>query len=561
MKKKVVVIGSGITGAMASAYIKKRQPELEVTVISPNEKKLPIVGESLTEFSTQLFHELGLSPYLEEEHYHKYGLTFYFKENIESPECDRYSAHEAHTIPPMPSNQLNRFTFDKKIREVGRELGVKYVEARVKSVDIGKAGNSHTVVYRSPSGENHSKDADWIIDASGRRQVLSTLLEQKRDAPYQRSAYWFRLVNFDAQKLTSFQQIKPPQCCFDSYFVTHHFFGKGNWIWAIPMRTREYQNMISVGIVWRPDLQDLMVKDVDGFKRVVKSEHPHLVDFIESGEVLDSSLYSNYLYESEQVYSDDGWFLVGDAADAVDPLYSTGLVMSSLQITQIEEMILRDSRGELERQFVEDMGVAYKTVRNSLQLEISTLYDVMHDPYQSHWRMHFVSLLYFFFLLPAWLAGYMKDRAGARLITSLIQAQGAKYPSLLELLEIGSKRLGPIPSEKLTNKYYKTVNWDLWGPCDRMIPKYLSRLLYLQAAFRFELLRNAGWHQWPMHLRICAIYLLQSVFVRVFFWRRSLRRSYLVKKWLGVNDKSQKDDNAFSSQQEKEPAWRPGYST
>src|SRR5207253_165801 len=115
--KRLVVIGSSISGGLAACYLKTRFPEIEILSIQKPQAKFPIVGESLTEFSTLMLHEIGLGSYLEEHHFHKYGLTFYFKEKINDPTDYTYATHEATRIPPMPSNQINRFTLAARLRE------------------------------------------------------------------------------------------------------------------------------------------------------------------------------------------------------------------------------------------------------------------------------------------------------------------------------------------------------------------------------------------------------------------------------------------------------------
>ena len=59
--------------------------------------------------------------------------------------------------------------------------------------------------------------------------------------------------------------------------------------------------------------------------------------------------------------------------------------------------------------------------------------------------------------------------SGARLIRRTLENGRNYYPSLLNLLETGSKRLGKIPSEKIVNRYAQSVNWNLRGPCDALI--------------------------------------------------------------------------------------------
>src|SRR5580700_2636914 len=92
---RLVLIGCSISGGIAACYLKLRFPDLEIISIQKPGAKFPVVGESLTEFSTLMLHELGLASYLETHHFHKYGLTFYFKEKIDDPTSYVYATHEA----------------------------------------------------------------------------------------------------------------------------------------------------------------------------------------------------------------------------------------------------------------------------------------------------------------------------------------------------------------------------------------------------------------------------------------------------------------------------------
>ena len=81
----VLVMGGGATGQLAAAYLRMRFPTLKVAVVEGPHKNRPIVGESLVEVSVDFMFELGLGSYLVEKHYPKYGLTYYFKPDIDNP--------------------------------------------------------------------------------------------------------------------------------------------------------------------------------------------------------------------------------------------------------------------------------------------------------------------------------------------------------------------------------------------------------------------------------------------------------------------------------------------
>ena len=85
MTRDVLVMGGGATGQLAAAYLRKRFPNLKVTVVEGPRENRPIVGESLVEVSVDFLFKLGLGAYLVEKHYPKYGLTYYFKPDIDNP--------------------------------------------------------------------------------------------------------------------------------------------------------------------------------------------------------------------------------------------------------------------------------------------------------------------------------------------------------------------------------------------------------------------------------------------------------------------------------------------
>jgi flavin-dependent dehydrogenase len=539
---RLVVIGSSISGGLAACYLKLRFPDCEVISIQKPNAKFPVVGESLTEFSTLLIHEIGLGAYLEEQHFHKYGLTFHFKEKIDDPTDYTYATHEATRIPPMPSNQLNRFTMAVRLRERAKELGVNIIDGTVTDVSI-REGGPHQVTYTADGGDPVSIETRWVVDASGRNRVLARKLGLKKPSQFQRSSFWFRLEGFDKGILGRMQQVKTPHHCFDSYYVTHHFLGRHNWIWAIPMRPGQAEadrDLISIGIVYRPDLYKREISSVDEFLSEVGAEHPVVADLVRSGRIVDTNIFRNYFYETKQSYSRNGWFIIGDAGDTVDPLYSTGMAMTSLQIKQVAALIEADRNGALSEEYVSDFEGLYKTIRDNLQYEIGRMYEVMGDPFQAHLRMHCASAFYFYVLLPSWLCGYITDPVGARVLKKVIEDGVGRFESLRALLPVASKRLGKLPASEIKNLYHQTVNWGLSGPSERMMPRDFAKCSLFFARIRLFVLRKAGWHQWPKHLGLCLVDVLKAVLFGVVLRGRAIKELRVVK-WLAGSSAARAD--------------------
>ncbi|MGB6898642.1 MAG: tryptophan 7-halogenase, partial [Candidatus Acidiferrum sp.] len=322
----VLVMGGGATGQLAAAYFRKRFPNLKVAVVEGPHKNRPIVGESLVEVSVDFLFELGLGEYLVEKHYPKYGLTYYFKPDINNPADHTYVVDEIPTAPPILSFQINRFTFDKEVRDRNTVNGVDLIDATVAGVDISTDGGPHTVTIQDSAGAKQTLTARWLVDATGRNRVLQKHLQLQEKVMEQKDVFWFRLVNFNPEILSHIHAIKTPNRCYVPYYATHHFFGKGNWIWYIPMRSPENVPLVSIGITYRKDVYPHgEVRTMEQFLECVGREHPVLVELINTGSVVDTNYYNSYMWECRQRYSPDHWYIIGDASDTVDPLYSVGL--------------------------------------------------------------------------------------------------------------------------------------------------------------------------------------------------------------------------------------------
>jgi hypothetical protein len=189
--------------------------------------------------------------------------------------------------------------------------------------------------------------------------VLSKLLGLHQAVKEQKNVFWFRLVNFDPDILGRIHALKKKNRAFVPYFVTHHFFGKGNWIWCIPMRSPEGQPLISIGITYRKDIYPYgEVPTMEQLLECVGREHEVIVELARSGTVVDTNFYSSYMWECRQRYSPDGWYIIGDAGDTADPLYSVGMALSSVQIRQIAAIIRRELSSHAMYEFTKDLDTA-----------------------------------------------------------------------------------------------------------------------------------------------------------------------------------------------------------
>lgn len=495
--RRVAIIGNGLTGNLAAAYFKRRLPECEILVFGAPGQGRPLVGESTVEVTAYFLHGLGLGRHLEEEHFHKYGLTHYFKEAPDDRSCTRYVVHEAPGILRLPAYQLNRFVFDDHLRHRNRENGVVFVPQDVVRVAPGLGGELHRLELKgSDERRDAALEARWIVDASGRNRFLARQLGLARTAANQRSSFWLRLTDFDRGILESITAIKHRHHLFDSYFATHHFYGRGYWIWAIPLRSRTHQKLISIGITFRRDICPDDISSAEDFVGVLERDHPVLARFLLSGRVLDVNQYRNYFYEAERYYSEAGWFLLGDAAFPSDPINSAGLATVSHQIPQIAAMIEKGRRGELSPDYVNALN-EHVSAQLSLQDNWSAWYGFMRQPMKLAWTIALANALYFHVVLPAYISGAFLDGRFARALARKLPRDGsARLKHLNPLtpqLEALQQVSATIPLQrKIPNMYSSIINWRVWRPDDGARSRHAARYFLLLVSLRFKLISILG---------------------------------------------------------------------
>jgi len=538
-RDSIAIIGGRITAHLAAGYLRGRFPDMDIVVIGRKDKAPPLVGESTIEGSTVFIRQAGFAELLD-QHFHKFGLTFYFK-MTDDPGDRRYSIHEETAIPPLPAALINRFDFDNSARVLNTERGVRYIDAVVTDIEL-KAGN-HTLSYTEHDGsEPQTMTVQWVIDASGRNQFLARRLKLRRRQEKQRSAFWFRLTDFDRSILTDLNAemrerypCMREQMAYDPYLVTHHFMGRGNWIWCIPVATQGDEEMISIGITMRPDIYGDPVTSIASFMEKVAPEHPVLTDLVASGTVHDTNVLRNYMYYTEKQHSEDGWFIVGDAANAVDPLYSSGLMLVGILTTQVAELIATSSGHRPDPARVKAFNDLYAALYHRSQGIITDHYEVMDDPYQSPLRMHWLTTLYFYFILPWFLSGYHADLDGARLMRRLMLDAKKDEDSAWPLFAKAAALLRPDSPDQITNYYSDTINYRLLTNREAELPTHLARLQFILARLRYDSLRASGFWDAPRQIAAIGANVGKGALLSSVFRNRSLRESKVFQRMMGVD--------------------------
>ncbi len=307
--------------------------------------------------------------------------------------------------------------------------------------------------------------------------------------PYQRNSYWFRLKSFDRSILEGMKLEKLRQHCFSSYYVTHHFYGHGYWIWIIPMRAQDGGDMASIGITYRADVSGEHAMDMDRFCALLERDHPTLARFVLSGEMIDQSRYFNYMYEASSYYCRKGrWFLLGDSGFTFDPANSAGIAYLGHQIPQIASMILKASAQELTPCYVDALE-GHLLSQLALQDQWSQWYSIMDDPVRMAWTLLLANMGYFHLVVPNYVSGRFLNAGVARQVAKLLPRHTPETEPPVEPFPRIMAHLAKAPnSEDIIARtpalYEKTIPFSYYRPDDiprgRLIASYFRKRAMLR---------------------------------------------------------------------------------
>ncbi|PQV53756.1 flavin-dependent dehydrogenase [Defluviimonas denitrificans] len=505
----IALLGGGLAGKLAALYLARSIPDARITLVDPERDGLPVVGESTVEVTVQFFKALGLGTYLEEEHLHKYGLTYYFRlpPGAAGAPTPDYVQHEAPGVIRLPSYNLNRHTFDREL-EARIAPQVTRIAGKVQSVDLD-SGPAPQVHIQRNDGTAEVLAADHVIDCSGRARLLARQLDLHKAPPCQRNSYWFRLKGFDRAILEGMALAKLRQHCFGSYYVTHHFYGDGYWIWIIPMRAPEGGDMVSMGITYRGDVSGEQAMGLDRFCAILDRDHPALARLVRSGEMVDQSRYFNYMYEASSYYCRKGrWFLLGDSGFTFDPANSAGIAYLGHQIPQIASMILKARAGALTPCYVEALE-GHLTAQLALQDQWSHWYHIMDDPVRMAWTLLLANMGYFHLVVPNYMSGRFLNAGVARQVAGLLRRHCPKtQPPVEPFPRIMVHLAETSDTEEIVARipalYERTIPFSYYRPDNiargRLIARYFKKraMLRMVALGMLSPLRRPA--LWPLAL-------------------------------------------------------------
>jgi flavin-dependent dehydrogenase len=356
---QVVICGGGLAGLTLALQLRQNHPEIGITVIEktirPLDEAAHKVGESTVEIGAHyLSSVLGLKKYLKEKQLPKLGLRYFYGDTTKPFETRPELGPSMFS--PVPTYQVDRGILENDLREMVDKAGIELLEgASLKDVSIGEGAELNSVTYVQTEVEK-TIQANWVVDAMGRRRYLQTKLGLKKESPHSASSVWFRMEG----KVTVDDLVPKTNTTWhkrnieDRFYSTNHLMGLGYWVWLIPLSSGN----TSIGIVTQNDLHDFAAysRSYETSFEWLQTHEPSLAKHLEGREPLDFRKIKNYSYGSEQLFSEKGWSCVGEAGIFSDPFYSPGSDMIAITNTFTSNLIREDVNGKLSSEKVNQLN-------------------------------------------------------------------------------------------------------------------------------------------------------------------------------------------------------------
>jgi flavin-dependent dehydrogenase len=343
----VVIIGGAFSGAATALMLKRKRPESRVLIIEKTAAFDRKVGESTTEVSScYMTRILGLTHYLGHHQLAKQGLRLWFSNRPDQrfDDCVEVGTRYQSRLPGF---QVDRAKLDSHILDLAVQAGCDlWRPAKVTHLELNN-GNGQRVTAVTNGGER-TIGTRWIVDAAGRATMLARKLGHFRpNTEHPINAVWARFTGVKEWDSYDWRQRFPDyanDCLTAREWATNHLFGRGWWVWIIPLHGGD----VSAGIVY-----DSRIFKLPEGPSLGQRLHTHILgnpighEIFGVARVLEGDVHALSMlpYYSEKVCG-NGWAAVGDAAGFIDPLYSPGLDFCSYTSYYVADLLARSLAGE-----------------------------------------------------------------------------------------------------------------------------------------------------------------------------------------------------------------------
>ena len=322
----VLIIGAGPSGSIAAALLVQRG--YEVLVLEKQKFPRFSIGESLLAQSLELIDQAGmLEAVMAAGFQYKNGAAFAWRGRYsEFNFAQKFSPGYGHTY------QVPRADFDQVLINEAQRMGASArFEVEITAADF--AGGQPRITARAKDGSVEVHTPRFVLDASGFGRTLPRLLklESPSNQPVRNALYvqvHDRIPSgaFDRQKIR----------------VTTHPEQRGVWFWLIPFSN----GVASMGVVATQDYLYSRGNTNDERLWALTNDDPQLRELLKNATQLFPVGELKGYSANVSTMSGPGFALLGNAAEFLDPVFSSGVTIAMKSAHLAVPLLARQLEGE-----------------------------------------------------------------------------------------------------------------------------------------------------------------------------------------------------------------------
>ena len=356
-KYDVIIIGGGPSGAVAGRALALRGKR--VLILEKTSHPRFHIGESFLPQALTLIDELGLMEQFRAlPHVVKWGAEFGFGYN-DDDETSRFHFRDMLHDGPRETFNIERAPFDAMLLRGAAEAGA-LVQEGVRVDEVLRLADGDVAVRCG----NQTFTGRWLLDASGQATVLGRHLGTRSVVTSLENVAYFGHFT-GVQRLRGEEEGHPTIVMCDE-----------GWFWMIPINPV----VTSCGMVLNRHVAKRVDRPADQMLRWGIERCPLIRRRTAAATFpARNGVIADFTYRCEP-YAGPGYFLIGDAATFIDPIFSTGACIGMMHGKEVADLIAAVDAGRLSAAAARRRYIRY--VRGSSKL----VFRLVHHYYRHSFR-------------------------------------------------------------------------------------------------------------------------------------------------------------------------------